>query len=132
MLDSIEIARGKYHISPKRVFVAGFDTGGTMAFHVAMSYPERFAGVLSFGGSFPAGKKPFRHLDRARRLSVFLVAGRDSACYPPQHVCDDLRLLHSAGLSITLRQYPCRQELCPQMLRDMDRWVIEQITYPAE
>ncbi len=132
VLDSIEIAWSKYHIAPKRIFVAGFDTGGTMAFHVAMNYPERFAGVLSFGGPFPAGKKPFRHLDRARRLAVFLAAGRDSTCYPPKHVCDDLRLLHSAGLSITLRQYPCRQELRPQMLRDMDRWVIEQITYPAE
>ena len=46
-------------------------------------------------------------------------------------VCDDLRLLHTAGLSVTLRQYPCGHELLPQMLLDMDRWIIEQITAPS-
>ena len=46
-------------------------------------------------------------------------------------VCNDLRLLHTAGLSITLRLYPCGHELSPQMLADMDRWIIEQITSPG-
>jgi len=132
VFDSISIARQKYHVSPKRIFLAGFDTGGTMAFRLALGYPHHFAGVLSFGGAFPTGQKPFRHLDEARRLAVFVAAGRDSMQYPPKKVCRDLRLLHSAGLSITLRQYPCNHELCPQMLLDMDRWVIEQITNGAD
>ncbi|MBN1587986.1 MAG: hypothetical protein JW888_00560 [Pirellulales bacterium] len=132
VFDSIAIAWQKYHISPKRVFLAGFDTGGTMAFHLAMNYPQHFAGVLSLGGAFPVGQRSLRHLSEARRLTIFLAAGRDSTCYPPNQVCDDLRLLHSAGLSITLRQYPCGQELCPQMLQSMDRWVMEQIANDDE
>jgi phospholipase/carboxylesterase len=132
VFDSIEIARQKYHVSPTRVFLAGFDTGGTMAFHTAMNYPQAFAGVLSFGGEFPAGRQPFRQLDAARGVSLFLASGRESVDYPSSKVCDDLRLIHSAGLSITLREYPCGHELSPQMLRDMDRWIIEQITAPAE
>ncbi|HLA84365.1 MAG TPA: alpha/beta hydrolase-fold protein [Thermoguttaceae bacterium] len=132
VFDSIGIAWRKYHVSPRRVFVAGFDTGGTMAFHLALNYPQHFAGVLSLGGAFPRGQKPFRRLDQSRHVGVFLAAGRDSASYTPNRVCDDLRLLHSAGMSITLRQYPCGHELCPQMLQDMDRWVIEQITNEAE
>ena len=43
-----------------------------------------------------------------------------------------LRLFHAAGLSIVLRQYPCGQELTEQMLRDVDRWIIEQITAGAD
>ena len=31
-------------------------------------------------------------------------------------------------MSITLRQYPCGAELTTQMLRDMDVWMMEQIT----
>ena len=132
VFDSISLAWQKYHISPNRIFLAGFDSGGTMAYHLALNYPQYFAGVLSLGGRLPLGHKPFKHLDQARQLAVFLAAGRDSTSYPPEQVCEDLRLLHSAGLSITLRQYPCRQELCPQMLQDMDRWVIEQIVDQAE
>ena len=98
---------------------------------VTLTSPRAVPGPSFVGGAFPLGQKPFRHLDDARRLAVFLAAGLDSQRYPPERVCEDLRLLHSAGLSITLRQYPCRHELCPQMLRDLDRWVIEQITnYP--
>jgi hypothetical protein len=41
-----------------------------------------------------------------------------------------LRLLHTAGLSVTLRQCPCGHELLPQMLADVNRWIMEQINPP--
>jgi phospholipase/carboxylesterase len=127
VFDSVEVAAGKYHIDRRRVFLCGFDVGGTMALRVAMNRPDRFAGVISLCGAFPAGGTPFGNLIAARRLGVFLASGRASNDYPAAHVCEDLRLLHTAGLSVTLRQYPCGQELMPQMLSDVNRWVMEQI-----
>ncbi len=124
----IAAARRKFHVSAKRVFLAGFGTGGTMAFRLAMRSPSLYAGVLSLCGPFPRDYAPLGQLDDARRLPVLLAAGRDSCEYPPEQVCDDLRLFHTAGLSTSLRQYPCGQELSPQMLADMDRWMIEQIS----
>lgn len=131
ILDCIDEAERRFHVSPSRLFLAGFGSGGTMAFRMAMSYPARFAGVLSIGGCFPHGQSPLRQWSEARRLAVFLAVGRDSLEYPPATACDDLRLFHAAGLSVTLRQYPIGQELSPQILRDVDRWIIEQITTPA-
>ena len=131
IFDSIEQVMQKLNVARQRVFLAGFDCGGTMAFRVAMKHPEAFAGVLSLGGSFPTGSTPLAKLTEARRLPIFLAAGRHSTVYPPERVCDDLRLLHAAGLSITLRDYPCGQELPPQMLSDVDRWVMEQIQASA-
>jgi len=132
ILDCIDEAEEKYHVSPKRLFLAGFDCGGTMAFRVAMNHPTRFAGVLSVGGGFPSGQNPLGQWTRARRLAVFVAVGRDSLEYAPARACDDLRLFHAAGLSVTLRQYPVGHELAPQILRDVDRWIIEQITAPAD
>jgi len=128
--ETVQTARRKLHISPRRVFLAGFDCGGTMAFRVALNRPDLYAGVASLGGAFPTGSMPFRNLGGARKLPIFLAVGRDSGEYPSAHVCQDLRLLHSAGMSISLRQYPCGHELSPQMLSDLDRWIIEQITQP--
>ncbi|MBN1908498.1 MAG: hypothetical protein JW818_02055 [Pirellulales bacterium] len=130
IFDAVETVGCKYNFSSRRVFLAGFDAGGTMALRVALRYPERFAGVLSLCGPFPRGQNPLGCLTRLRNLPVFLAVGRDSRQYGPTEVCDDLRLLHTAGLSITLRQYPCDHELSPQMLCDVDRWIIEQITAP--
>ena len=135
IFECIEDAEQRFHVSPSRLFLAGVDCGGTMAFRVAMNHPARFAGVLSLGGCFPQGQKPFGQWTEARRLAVFLAAGRDSDEYPADKACDDLRLLHSAGMSVitfrqyaSLQQYSSRRELAPQVLRDVDRWIIEQVT----
>jgi phospholipase/carboxylesterase len=74
---------------------------------------------------------PLCRLDDVRRLRLFIACGRDSLCYPPERCCDDLRLFHSAGMEVSLRQYPCGQELMPLMLADMDRWIMEQIATAA-
>ncbi len=128
VFGAIRAASDKFHIAPDRVFLAGFESGGTMALRLALGWAERFAGVASFGGRFPRGGRPLVNLSRARRLAVFLAAGRRSPSYPTGRVCEDLRLLHVAGMWVTLRQYPYDHELAPQMLADMDRWIIEQIT----
>ena len=103
-----------------------------MAIRIAMNHPSHFAGVISLCGPFPTGRTPFGNLLEARRLGIFLAAGRSSLEYPAAQVCEDLRLLHAAGLSITLRQYPCGHELMLQMLSDVDRWIIEQVAPPRD
>ncbi len=131
IFDAIEAAVSQYHISKRKIFLVGFGCGGTMAFRVGMNNPSYFAGVLSLCGALPSVRPLFSNLTDARRLPLFLATGRDSQVYGADKVSDDLRLLHTAGMSITLRQYPCGQELAPQMLGDVDRWVIEQITAAA-
>ncbi len=130
VFDGIDLARSKYRVHPGRIFLAGFDSGGTMAFRMALAHPYRFGGVVSLGGPLPTGGTPLGCLPEARRLPLLLAAGNHSTSYPPERVYDNLRLLHTAGMAITMRQYPCGQELSPQMLADVDRWIIEQITHP--
>lgn len=131
VVEAMEAAASKFHVTADRVFLAGFGAGGTMAFRVALNCPTLFAGVISLCGEFPSGQTPFGRLTESRQLPVLLAVGRDSHVYPPAKACDDLRLLHAAGMSIILRQYPCGQELTEPMLRDVDRWIIEQITAQA-
>lgn len=127
VFESIEAAQRKFHVAADRTFLAGFDCGGTMAFRIAMNHPSRFGGVISIGGPFPSGQTPLGQWTEARRLGVFLAAGRDSLQYPPAQVCEDLRLLHAAGVSIILKQYPCGHLVTEQMLGDVNRWIMEQI-----
>lgn len=127
VLDSIEAAARKFNIARRRVFLAGFDCGGTMALRLAMSLPRRFAGVLSLGGGFPAGHNPLGRYAEARRIPLFVACGQEATRYPSDRVCDDLRLYHSAGMAVSLRVYPSGDEISPHMLPDMDRWIMEQV-----
>ena len=131
VLTAVAAAQDRFHVSPSRIYIAGFDAGGTMALRIACKHPALFAGVLSLCGEFPSGYAPLSRLAEVRRLPVLLSTGRDSATYPAEKVCENLRLFFAAGMSINLRQYPVGHELTTQMLSDMDRWIMEQITAPA-
>jgi phospholipase/carboxylesterase len=126
--DCIDRANKRFNIDPRRVFLAGLQDGGTMALRVGLRSPSRFAGLLTIGGPFPQGNTPLLHLAEVRRVPLFLAQGRDSVKYPVDTACDELRLFHAAGLNVTLRQYPGGDGLTAQMLHDLDRWIMEQIT----
>ena len=128
VFDALALAQARFNVSPRRVFLAGFDCGGTMAFRLAMDHPSSFAGVLSLCGRFPRTQMPLRRLSDSRRVPVFLACGRDSRSYAAVEVCNNLKLFHSAGMNVSLRQYPCGHEIVPAMLADMDRWMMEQIS----
>jgi phospholipase/carboxylesterase len=127
VLYGIRIAKRWLNIAPRRVYLAGYDCGGTMALRIALANPEMFAGVLSVGGGLPNSHRPFAQLHQLRRMNVFLATGRHSQQYPEREVCRDLRLFHAAGMSVNLRQYPCGDDVTTDMLSDMDRWIMEQI-----
>jgi phospholipase/carboxylesterase len=128
IFDCIEIAQQKYHIEKVRVFLAGFREGGTMSFRLGLKHPDQFAGVISIGGPFPTGQNPLFNLDQARQLPLLISHGSESECYPVDRVCSDLRLFHSGGMKVTVRQYPCGDEITTKMLSDIDAWVMELVT----
>jgi phospholipase/carboxylesterase len=127
VLDCIRIAMKRHHIHPERVFIAGYDCGGTMAMRIALQNPEYFAGAISIGGPLPRGLNILKRVNDARHLPLLFAISSGSSRYTPTDACDDLRLLHSAGFSLDLRQYPCGDELTTKMLSDMDSWILNRI-----
>lgn len=131
VLDAMAWAHSRFHIAGQRVFLAGLGTGGTMALRLALDNPHVFAGVCSMGGRLPRGGRPLKRLAEARRLSLLLATCRDSMQYPVAHVARDLRLLHTAGMGVMVRQYPCGDDLTTCMLSDLDRWMMDHIAATA-
>ncbi len=46
VFECLEVARTKFNVAAHRVFLAGYQAGGTMAFRLGMKCPGRFAGVV--------------------------------------------------------------------------------------
>ena len=99
-----------------------------MAIRLALRRPDLYAGAASIGGPFPDGHAPLARLAQARQTRLLIEHPRDSISYPIDRVCRELSLFHAAGMSVTLRQYPCPDELTTQMLHDLDVWLMEQVT----
>jgi phospholipase/carboxylesterase len=125
--DCVVEAKKNYHVHSDRVFLAGYQSGGTMALRIALSDPNRFAGAISMCGPLPSSGSPFGRLIDARRVKVLIAAGLSDPKFPQPRIADDLRLLHTGGFITTLRLYPGADELTDLMLDDLNRWVMEQV-----
>ena len=126
IFDCIDIARRKCHINKRRVFLVGCNEGGTMAFQLGLCFPDRFAGIISLGGRFPRGN--LSQLHAIRKLPCLLSVGRESQTLPTQDIAKDMTLFHTAGMAVTVRQYPGGDGLSIAMLEDVNRWIMERVT----
>lgn len=125
--DCIAASKRRFNIHPNRIFLAGYGSGGTMAVRVAWNDPAHFAGVASLNGPLPTQQSPLRRVNELRQLPCLLAMARDSQAYPSARVCEDLQLLHAAGCTVALRQYPGADGLAKWMLADLDRWIMELV-----
>ena len=98
-----------------------------MALRTAWSEPKKFAGVVAINGPLPSRLSPMRRVNEIRHVPCLLTTSRDSRAYPADQVCQDLRLLHSAGCVVSLRQYPGGDGLTSGMLSDLNRWVMDLV-----
>ena len=126
--SSIELVQSRYNINPNRVFIGGFGDGGTMALRLALRLPHLCAGAFSIGGPLPTTHAPLVNIEHARGLPMLLMHGNESRDYPSSQLCEDLRVLHAAGMGVGVRQYPAGDELTTQMLSDLDAWMMERVT----
>ena len=125
---AIEAAQNDFSIARQRVFLAGFGSGGTMAWRIALRYPHQFAGVVSICGQFPKNNQPLNNLASARQLPILWMYGQESHNCGVEHICETLPLLHAARMGATIRQYPVGDELLTNMLSDLNHWLMEQVT----
>lgn len=127
IFDCISLAKSKCNIAPSQVYLAGFGTGGTMAFRIGMMFPGEFAGVISLCGGFPSGGNILGQWNAAKKLQSMLAFGTESEVFTSEMACENLKLFHTAGLTVSVRQYTCGQELSKEMLQDLNRWVMERV-----
>ena len=128
VLRAVEQTRRNYHVHSERVYLAGFCEGATLAYRVALSFPERFAGVLSLNGSMPRRGCPLLRLPDLRELRVFIGHGIANAVVPLSLARRDHLLLYTAGLSVRMHTYPTTHRIHSDMLRDVNRWIMKHVS----
>ena len=128
IFDCIAVAQERCHIADHRIFIAGFGTGGTAALRLATQYPERFAGAATFGGVIPSDNRIFPSWHKTQPLSFFL--GIDGSA--PDRAYQMMELLHMAGSTTDIREYPDIKSLTSAMLQDMNRWMMQIVCQSAK
>jgi phospholipase/carboxylesterase len=126
LLRAVEETRRTYHVHSERIYLAGFAEGAAMAYRLGLTFPEKLAGVIALNGAMPRLDRPLLRFPEVRDLRVFIGHGIANARVPLTLAKEDHRLLYTAGLSVTMHTYATTQKVHPDMLRDLNRWIIER------
>jgi phospholipase/carboxylesterase len=124
VFQAVEQTRRQYHVHSERIYLAGVCEGADPAYRLALAFPACFSGLISLNGSMPRGGRPLLRLPEARQLSVLIGHGIANARVPLSLARHDYRVFYAAGLSVRMHTYPANHRLHPDMLRDVNRWII--------
>jgi len=127
VIRSVEHTRRNYHVHSERIYLAGFGEGATVAYRLGLLFPQRFAGVISLNGLMPREKRPLFRLPELRQLRVLIGHGIANVFMPLSSAREDHRALYCAGLDVRMHTYPTTHRLHTDMLRDIDRWIMEHV-----
>ena len=97
--DSVQAVSKRLSINRRRIFLAGFGAGGTMAQWIGLKYAQQIAGVISLSGSFPTTPKVLANWKLARDQQVLFAQRQGSTLCTEDELMRAVRISHQSGLS---------------------------------
>jgi phospholipase/carboxylesterase len=124
VMQAVDMTAERYNIHRRRIYLAGVCQGATLAYRLGLTFPDKFAGVISLNGAMPRYRRPLLRLPDIRHMHLFIGHGIANAVVPMSLAKADSHLLYTAGLNVDFHSYPTTHKLHPDMLRDINRWII--------
>ena len=128
IFSAVRQTRRALHVHSERIFLVGVGEGAAVAYRVAMSHPERFAGVVAINGWLPGNFRPLARMKDCRGLRVLVVHGEWNGRVPVEQAKRTVWTLRNGGLKVAFQSYPSAHRLTSHMLADVDTWLINQCT----
>ncbi|OWK41065.1 alpha/beta hydrolase [Fimbriiglobus ruber] len=131
---AVEQTRRTYHIHSERIYLVGVNEGAAAAYRAAFALGDQIAGVAALNGALPrpTDGNPLFRLDQVRKLRVFMAHGADNVALPPASIVRDHKLLYAAGATVLRQTYDTTHRVHPDMLRDLNRWIIGHVNTTHE
>jgi phospholipase/carboxylesterase len=121
-------AQAKYHVHPERVYLLGVGEGAAIAFQLGFALPDIIAGVIALNGRLPNLRtSPDGGPGMSSRLRVFIGHGLANPIAPLALARRAARQAREAGADVRFTTYRTTHRLHDDMLRDVNRWIMEAV-----
>ena len=111
-------------LDPGQVYLLGFSQGAIMSLYLALTQPEKLAGVVAMSGRLsPEILAEAVEPERMKHLAILAVHGTADAVLPIAFGRQIRDYFAPLPLSFTYREYEMGHEVSPQSLRDIQVWL---------
>ena len=109
-------------IDSSRIVIAGFSQGGAVAYHLALEYPEKLAGLLAMSTYF-ATMDTVKIAETATDLPVLIQHGLFDPVVPESLGKKAVSFLESKGFSAAYQTFPMEHAVCPDQIEEISNWL---------
>ena len=114
-----EIERG---VKPEHIVIAGFSQGGAVAYHVALGYPKRLAGLMTLS-TYLATNDTLDYSDANKDLPILIEHGVQDPVVPVILGQQAQQLLSDKGYSVEYNTYPMAHQVCMPQIQNIGKWM---------
>ena len=119
-------------IPAERILLAGFSQGGVLAFHTALYYPKRLAGILALSTFLVEGENLGAEKAAVNaKIPILMCHGQQDVVLPMELGKSAYTALKSAGYTVEWLEYPMGHEVCLEEIQDISRWLQSVLALPA-
>ena len=123
LLNFIDEAVEAYKLDSDKVYLMGFSQGAIMSMSLALTEPEKLAGVVAMSGrTLPEVLPRIAPPEKFQRLPIFVAHGTADQVLPINYGRDTRDILSKLPVDLTYREYPMAHHVSAESLADIAVW----------
>jgi phospholipase/carboxylesterase len=133
VLSFIDEALEAYNLSKRKVYLLGFSQGAILSLSLALTHPEKLAGVVAASGrtlpqSVPRGAPPAG----MEGLPVFIAHGTRDNVLPVSYARESRDIFARLPAALTYREYAIGHGMSQECLEDISGWLSALLNSSSE
>lgn len=114
-----EIEQG---VAPEHIVIAGFSQGGAVAYHVALSYSKRLAGLMALS-TYLATNDTINYSTSNEDIPILIEHGSHDPVVPVILGEQAHQLLSAKGYHVEYNTYPMAHQVCMPQIQNIGKWL---------
>jgi phospholipase/carboxylesterase len=121
----------RYPVDRAKLVLAGFSQGGFMAYRIALSDPERYAGLIALSSWLPAEiAGEIEPTPAHTRLPALVIHGAKDPMVGIERAYASRDALLKLKVPTVFREYEMGHEVRPEALREIVTWLEDKVLSP--
>jgi phospholipase/carboxylesterase len=126
----VEAAAQRYPVDRQKLVILGFSQGGVIAYSLALSHPEQYAGFVALSSWLPSALAAGLPSGRHERLGALVHHGSRDELIPVERGRESVEILRRLNVPVTYREFDMGHEINAASLTDLSNWLQAKILSP--